>query len=270
MTAHDATPPPGYGDNVKVLGNRPDGSKVYEPVAPNDPRWAHVRRDFPANAQGKLPKPGQNASAAASCSICGGFHKGAGGVHVDYLGHAFVRERLNEVPWDLTIWRTASGDPMIIEEGELATLPFTMTVMGVDRHEVACAPTGKEEWPKLLWSDMISRGGMAHGIGLSLWQKDMPAGGADDRSQPRGSRRAPTLPPPDAEADKAALRALVADLRATVTTLAPDELEAWTAWKASTGFDPSHCTLTAAGDAAEWLGSFLAEMRGPGNDPAEG
>lgn len=200
---------------------RPDGPPP-EIAPPDSPWWPWLRRPFPPNAQGKLTKSKTNRQAPR-CDICGANHDNpGGGVHVDYIGHAFLRERLNEVPWSWTPYLTGAGEPMVVQEKDEAWMPFRITVMGVVREEVAVCPLSKSEWPKVLWSDVITRGAMAHGVGLELWQKDMPV----DSDRSSGSRGG-SEPPPGPSTDE-----MVQECRTLVSGLSERLRPTWESWKA--------------------------------------
>lgn len=235
-------------------------------VPPTDPCWAYLRRPFPPEAQGKLTKSKTDYSPnARPCNICGAKHQNPdGGVHVDYIGHAFLRERLNEVDYRLKVDRTPQGDPMVVQEpgddAHLVWLPFRLTVMGVTREEVGACSTAKDEWPKVLWSDVITRGAMAHGIGLWLWQKEMPVD-RERSTSGRGRGRQQT----EAEAERVErTRHVIAEMRTTVEQLDDDERAAWEAYKTESGFDPTRTTLEAAEAAADWLQNLGGTVTDPG------
>lgn len=234
-------------------------------VPPLDPCWDWLRREFPPHAKGKLVKYAKSDRNAPECPTCGARHTGgANALHVDYIGHAFLRERLNEVEWSYELDRTPDAGPMVVQEpdGKLVWIPFRMTVMGAVKEEVAVAELSKDEWPKVLWSDVITRGAMAHGIGLHLWQKDMPTdrepsttGQGQGSSGGRGQRQ-----PTAAERRRAEeTGARLAEARAIVQTLEGADLAEWEAWKAEHEFDATSTTLEAASDALAWLRWFTTD-----------
>jgi hypothetical protein len=58
--------------------------------------WAELRKPFPKEVVGLLPKPYKKDSPKGKCKDCGGYH-GLPAVHLDYVGHAAVTDRLNSV-----------------------------------------------------------------------------------------------------------------------------------------------------------------------------
>ena len=54
---------------------------------------AALRKPFPRESIGILPKPYKADSLKGQCSVCNGYH-GLPAVHLDYVGHAAVTDRL--------------------------------------------------------------------------------------------------------------------------------------------------------------------------------
>ena len=54
---------------------------------------ALLRKPFPPNQISKLPKPLKRDAPKGRCSECGGYH-GLPAVHLDYVGHAALTDRL--------------------------------------------------------------------------------------------------------------------------------------------------------------------------------
>lgn len=55
-----------------------------------------LRAEFPAGTVGTLPKPYKRDSPKGKCGECGGYH-GLPAVHLDFVGHAAVTDRLLSV-----------------------------------------------------------------------------------------------------------------------------------------------------------------------------
>lgn len=124
----------------------------------------------------------------------------------DYVGHAAVTDRLNDVApgWTYTI------DEMLTVGGRL-WLRITMTVGGVSRPEY-----GDGENPKTALGNAIRRGAMRFGVALDLWSREElegyedsaapvdgelstgedPSPGSSDDLQGTADGRAPTIPLP--------------------------------------------------------------------------
>lgn len=137
-----------------------------------------LRQPFPAESVGKLPKSTcRNCSAAAnrrcerhtwipSCDECRGSHS-SGTMHLDYVGHAAVTDRL------LTVDRTWSWEPFALGTDGLPALDkggnlwIKLTVCGVTRIGVGDGKSAKEAI-----GDAIRNAAMRFGVALDLWAKD--------------------------------------------------------------------------------------------------
>ncbi len=140
---------------------------------------ALLRKPFPDSQVGKLPKPtkAQTESPAAekrNCNICGSWHHPRV-VHLDYVGHAAVTNRLLEVD------PTWSWEPMALTPEGIPRFDATggmwirMTVCGVTRIGYGAAAgasfkdVGSRE--KEVISDAIRNAAMRFGVALDLWSK---------------------------------------------------------------------------------------------------
>jgi hypothetical protein len=171
--------------------------------------WEQLRAPFPPEQTGKLPKAG---------------------IELDYVGHAFITERLNEFGGD---WVMEPVGDVQFPGLDLCWLQVRLTVGGVARYEVGCADPRKQEFPKLLWSDCLTRAAMRHGIALALWQKETPL--AQDRPTTRENRSTAargTAARSTAQLHDPDLTALVDLLKEDVAQLDQTGLDAWAAWKA--------------------------------------
>ena len=74
-----------------------------------DEQAAALRKPFPRESIGILPKPYKADSLKGQCSVCNGYH-GLPAVHLDYVGHAAVTERLWTSPACLGIHRQDTLD----------------------------------------------------------------------------------------------------------------------------------------------------------------
>ena len=137
--------------------------------------WEELRKPFPKEVVGKLPKPYSATSPKSKCSECNGYH-GLPAVHLDYIGHAAVTDRLNVVcgpqNWD---WQPLSTDDnglpktdargnlwikLMIREG--AESPW-VTRLGYG--------DGSSSMKELI-GDALRNAGMRFGIALDLWSKE--------------------------------------------------------------------------------------------------
>lgn len=150
-------------------------------------RLTRLSEDFPAEQVEKLPKPIKGGrdqprfqcrpgtQASADGYHCGGYHSRA--IHLDYIGHATITERLNSVDpfWtiEFMVKHPETGEPKVDADGTW----FNMTVLGVTRPCVGDAggkgltANGRKE----LMGDAIRNGAMRFGVGTYLWSKSEEA-----------------------------------------------------------------------------------------------
>lgn len=139
--------------------------------------WSELRKPFPPESIDKLEKSG---------------------VMLDYVGHAEVTERLNEVDptwsWDF-VGVSDDGGPLVrvSADGKVHELWITMTVGDVTRPAVGTAKA--EAWSgeiaKELISDALRNGAMRFGVALNLWKKHDSVPAHDQRT---GEIRPPAAP----------------------------------------------------------------------------
>lgn len=140
---------------------------------------------FPQDQIEKLPKPlsrggdryqcRKGTQASADGYYCGGYHARA--IHLDYIGHATITERLNSVDpfWtiEFMVKHPETGEPKVDADGTW----FNMTVLGVTRPCVG--DTGGKplngNGQKELIGDAIRNGAMRFGVGTYLWSKSEAA-----------------------------------------------------------------------------------------------
>lgn len=126
-----------------------------------------LRKEFPAKAVGKLPKPYKADSPRGNCNECGGWH-GLPAVHLDYVGHAATTDRLLSVDPEWT-WRPFTQDELLCLPPKLrdAGLWIHLTVCGVTRPGVGDGKSAKE-----CIGDAIRNAAMRFGVALDLWAKE--------------------------------------------------------------------------------------------------
>lgn len=160
-----------------------------------DPPLAKLRAPFPENQVSKLPKETRAQIDARKtdksvmvwkCDVCGGaHHKNA--VHLDYVGHAALTDRLldTDIEWS---WEpvafNAEGLPAFDRNGGLW---IRLTVCGVTRlgYGSADGKTGGDAIKEII-GDALRNAAMRFGAALDLWHKgdlhaeeeDAPEGGA--------------------------------------------------------------------------------------------
>jgi hypothetical protein len=165
-------------------------TKVDKPITGLD----LLRVPFPAHQISKLPKPTKaqtdavkaNFKEGVRCEICGGWHHPKV-VHLDYVGHAALTDRLLEadLQWN---WEpmalTECGAPATDENGGLW---IKLTVSGVTRLGYG-HPDGKKggDAIKEAIGDALRNAAMRFGAALDLWHKgDLHA----DEAQPESPRQ---------------------------------------------------------------------------------
>lgn len=151
-----------------------------------------MRTPFPEHQINKLPKgtKAQNdcpPSEKKPCNICGGFHHPKI-IHLDYVGHAALTDRLLDVDpgWN---W-----DPLALKDGlpafdETGGLWIRLTVNGISRlgygHAAHKAYMDVGSREKEVIGDALRNAAMRFGAALDLWFKgDLHED--DDSGQPKG------------------------------------------------------------------------------------
>jgi hypothetical protein len=147
-----------------------------------------LRAPFPPEQVGKLPKPTKKENPRGHCDVCGGYH-GLPAVHLDYVGHAAVTDRLLTVDPEWT-WEPVAvgpnGEPLTVDGG----LWIRLTVAGVTRYGFGDSSMG--HGPKEMIGDAIRNAAMRFGVGLDLWAKEGLH--AEEKTEPRTSDEPRTKP----------------------------------------------------------------------------
>lgn len=155
-------------------------------MEPNDTaaKLALLRKPFEAHQISKLPKPYKADSPRGKCDVCGGFH-GLPAMHLDYVGHAALTDRLLDVDpeWD---WEPlaldADGLPKLDKDGGLW---IKLAICGIVRlgYGDAQGKTGPNATKERI-GDALRNAGMRFGIALDLWHKgDLHADETEDTPQ---------------------------------------------------------------------------------------
>lgn len=132
---------------------------------------ALLREPFPAHQISKLPKPYKSDSPKGQCKECGGYH-GMPAMHLDYVGHAALTDRLLNVDSAWT-WEPLSLDdkglPVIDKDGGMW---IKLTVLGVTRlgYGDAQGKTGGNAMKERI-GDALRNAAMRFGAALDLWHK---------------------------------------------------------------------------------------------------
>lgn len=147
-------------------------------IEPAEP-LSRLREPFPPHHISKLPKESRaqreerekDRSKGISCQICGGWHH-RNAVHLDYVGHAALTDRLLDVD-PLWSWEpmgfSQDGTPAFDREGGLW---IKLTVCGVTRLGYGCADGKKGgDAVKEIIGDALRNAAMRFGAALDLWHK---------------------------------------------------------------------------------------------------
>lgn len=192
-------------------------------AGPDAVLWAKLTEPFPEDWVEKLPKPLQRDGQKGRCDsaqfsadghYCGGWHSRA--VHLDYVGHAGITMRLNDVlgpeGWEYVPYALDSDGMPIISRQFYARL----TIMGVTKWDLADNFSSAQE----AYGDALRRCAMRFGIGTYLWSKSDHAYNLAKTAEPDpepepagrtyGGGQAPEPEPEAAHIAKA--RALIAGL----------------------------------------------------------
>ena len=164
---------------------------------------ALLRKPFPPNQVSKLPKQSKaqldqvkaDRTQGINCPICGGWHHKRA-VHLDYVGHAALTDRLLDADplwaWEPIAW-SEHGTPAFDRAGGMW---IKLTVCGVTRlgYGHAGEKSGGDAIKEVI-GDALRNAAMRFGAALDLWHKgDLHADDAGDElsSEPEAKE------PPDA------------------------------------------------------------------------
>jgi hypothetical protein len=130
-----------------------------------------LREPFPDHQISLLPKPYKKDSPKGKCPECGGYH-GLPAVHLSYVGHAALTDRLLDCD-DQWAWEPvafgADGLPLLDQQGGMW---IRLTVCGVTRlgYGDAQGKTGPDAMKERI-GDALRNAAMRFGAALDLWHK---------------------------------------------------------------------------------------------------
>lgn len=160
----------------------PAGETVEEALEALKPQLTKLRAEFPKNQISKLPKetraqidarkaPNGKSLMVFNCPVCGGHHH-KDAVHLDYVGHAALTDRLLDTDLEWT-WEpvgfTPEGLPALDRNGGLW---IKLTVCGVTRYGYGSADgkSGGDAMKEMI-GDALRNAAMRFGAALDLWHK---------------------------------------------------------------------------------------------------
>lgn len=152
---------------------------------------ARLREPFAPNQINKLPKPYKADSPRSNCRECGGYH-GMPAVHLDYVGHAALTDRLLEVDPEWSWEPLATGPDGLPQFDKDGGLWIKLTICGVTRLGYGDSQ-GKRggNAVKEAIGDALRNAGMRFGAALDLWHK----GDLHDAEEEQGKLQVPEEPP---------------------------------------------------------------------------
>ena len=162
-----------------------------------------LREPFEAGQINKLPKPYKRDSQKGKCNECGGYH-GLPAVHLDYVGHAALTDRLLQVDPEWSWEPLAVGPDGLPQFDRTGGLWIRLTILGVTRlgYGDADGKSGGNAVKEAI-GDALRNAGMRFGAALDLWHKgDLAAAQVEQSPEPAGH------PPIDEAAVAAAKTAL--------------------------------------------------------------
>ncbi|MCA1832592.1 MAG: hypothetical protein LC750_07645 [Actinobacteria bacterium] len=196
-----------------------------------DERLELLRQPFSSEVVGRLPRVTCKACSEKKCSehtrrkcdVCGAFMSPAH-IHLDYVGHAPVTDRLlsadPEWTWEPVAW-DEKGMPLLIRNnnGYPTGMWIRLTVLGITRLGYGSIEIPKAEpiAVKELIGDAIRNAAMRFGVALSLWSKNDLESDIIDSSEPADEDEGDK---PDAKANG---RVAIAKARAAVKRAKPAE-----------------------------------------------
>lgn len=147
---------------------------------------ALLREPFPANQISKLPKPFKKDAEKGNCRECGGYH-GLPAMHLDYVGHAALTDRLLDADPNWT-WEPVADPKSVGLPVADGGMWIRLTVCGVTRLGFGF-PDGKVggNAVKEVIGDALRNAAMRFGAALDLWHKGQLHEDEDDTDQSRPS-----------------------------------------------------------------------------------
>jgi hypothetical protein len=130
-----------------------------------------LREPFPEHQISLLPKPTKRDAPKGKCNVCGGYH-GLPAVHLSYVGHAALTDRLLECDESWS-WEPVAfgpdGLPLLDRDGGMW---IRLTVCGVTRlgYGDAQGKTGPDAMKERI-GDALRNAAMRFGAALDLWHK---------------------------------------------------------------------------------------------------
>ena len=161
-----------------------------------------LRVPFLAHQISQLPKPTRKDAPKGKCAECGGYH-GLPAVHLDYVGHAALTDRLLDADTGWTWEPFAVGPDGLPRFDASGGLWIRLTVCGVSRlgygnaEDKSYMDVGARE--KEVIGDALRNAAMRFGAALDLWHKGILHIDHDDTASAPPVAAVPVAPPGFAE-----------------------------------------------------------------------
>lgn len=194
----------------------------------------------------------------SKCDACGNYITERH-IHLDYVGHGAVTDRLLAVDPDW-LWEPLafdpSGMPTFIYDDRSNPISFwiRLTVGGTSRLGVGTCPPGQPDAEKVLIGDALRNAAMRFGVALDLWIKghaedDEKTVAADER-RARDRRTGPAAE----QSEPAAPRDVIKRIKDAIAALPTPTLANLQGWVKAEGLpDPSQLTVSQADQVLAWL-----------------
>lgn len=128
--------------------------------------------------------------APSKCAHCGAYMTPAH-LHIDYVGHANVTERLLIADPEWT-WEPfaidPNGLPMISTRNARASMWIKLTLLGITRIGVGTDDADAADLEKRLISDALRNAAMRFGVGLNMWSKEELTRREEPETEPATTR----------------------------------------------------------------------------------
>lgn len=228
-----------------------------------------LRAPFPADKVGKLPRSTCRQCSNASGGVCSDHKKikcaecdnyiTERHIHLDYVGHGAVTDRLLEVDPDWS-WEPLafdqSGMPTFVydDRGNPISLWIRLTVCGVTRLGVGTCPSGQGDAEKVLIGDALRNAALRFGVAVDLWIK----GHGEDDERATDSRAHSTqgrgTAPSTQDTEPVASRSKIRKVEKAKDALSPPALARLIAFaRAEQLPDPKYLTDKQADQVLAWL-----------------
>ena len=159
-----------------------------ETAGPKKTGLQRLREPFEKHQISLLPKPLKRDAPKGKCTECGGYH-GLPAIHLDYVGHAALTDRLLECDeqwsWEPLAYGT-DGLPMLDQCGGMW---IKLTVCGLTRlgYGDAQGKTGPDAMKERI-GDALRNAAMRFGAALDLWHKGDLHGSQNDDDEGSGDQ----------------------------------------------------------------------------------